>query len=76
MHTPMKSDARCRIAMVCFALGQNIDYRIGLCMAAGQLIGGRVGASLAIKNGAKLIRPIFISVVALTILSLVYRSYF
>ena len=63
------------IATVCFAFGHNIDYRIGLCMAAGQLIGSRLGAHLAIKNGAKLIRPIFISVVSLTVMSLIYKSY-
>lgn len=63
------------IATVCFAYGQNIDYRIALCMAAGQLIGGQLGAHLAIKNGATLIRPIFISVVSLTIISLIYKAY-
>lgn len=62
------------IALACFALGHNVDYRVGLCMAAGQLLGGRLGAHLAIRNGAKLIRPIFISVVSVTILMLVYKG--
>lgn len=64
------------IATVCFALGSNIDYRIALCMAAGQLLGGRLGAHLAIKKGAKLIRPIFIIVVSSTIISFFYTNYF
>ncbi|MBV9576538.1 MAG: TSUP family transporter [Gammaproteobacteria bacterium] len=63
------------IAATCFALGQHVDYRIAFCMAAGQLIGGRLGAVLAIKNGAALIRPIFMSMVTLLILSLVYKNY-
>jgi len=63
------------IATVCFAVGQNIDYRIALSMAAGQIIGGQLGAHLAIKNGAKLIRPIFICVVSSTIITLAYKSY-
>lgn len=63
------------IAMVCFAIGSNIDYRIGLVMAAGQLIGGRLGAHLAISKGAKLIRPIFLTVVSGTIATLVYKRY-
>jgi uncharacterized membrane protein YfcA len=63
------------IAMICFAIGGNIDYRIGLVMAAGQIIGGRLGAHLAISKGAKVIRPIFLGVVSLTILTLVYKSY-
>jgi hypothetical protein len=63
------------IATICFALGQNIDYRIAICMGCGQLIGGKLGAHLAIKNGAKLIRPIFIAVISLAIITLVYKSY-
>lgn len=63
------------VALVCFALGGNIDYRTALCMAAGSLIGGRVGAGLALRKGAKLIRPVFLAVVTVTIATLVYRSY-
>lgn len=63
------------IATLCFAIGHNIDYRAGLVMAAGQLIGGRLGAHLAITRGARLIRPIFLGVVTLTIASLAYKNY-
>lgn len=63
------------IAMICFAVGHNIDYRIGLVMAAGQILGGRLGAHLAIHKGVKLIRPIFLSVVSITIAVLIYRNY-
>lgn len=64
------------IAVACFAIGKNIDYQIAIWMAAGQLLGGRLGAHLAIQKGAKLIRPIFIAVVAMTIISLFYKNYF
>lgn len=63
------------VAMVCFAIGGNIDYRLGLIMAMGQLIGGRLGAHLVITKGARLIRPIFLSMVTLTIATLLYKSY-
>lgn len=63
------------IAAICFALGGNIDYRFAICMAIGQLIGGRLGAHLAIYNGVKVIRPIFLCVVSMTIASLVYKTY-
>jgi uncharacterized membrane protein YfcA len=62
-------------AMSCFAFGHNIDYRIALCMAAGQIIGGRLGAYLTVRNGAKLVRPIFLMMVTATIVTLVYRNY-
>jgi uncharacterized membrane protein YfcA len=64
------------VAFTCFALGGNVDYRIGLCMGAGQLIGGRLGAHFAILKGHTLIRPVFILVTTATILSLLYKSYF
>lgn len=63
------------VALICFAAGANIDYKIGLCMAAGQVIGGQLGAHLAITKGAKLIRPLFLVMVFATIASLAYRSY-
>lgn len=63
------------IATICFAIGGNIDYRFGLVMGLGQLIGGRLGAHFAITKGARLIRPIFLSVVSLTIVTLIYKSY-
>lgn len=63
------------IATICFAIGGNIDYRVALCMAAGQVIGGRLGAYLAIMKGARLIRPVFLTVVSATIAALMYRSY-
>jgi uncharacterized membrane protein YfcA len=63
------------VALLCFALGHNIDYRIGFCMALGQLIGGRLGTHLALKKGAGFIRPIFIIVVCSTIITLVYKNF-
>lgn len=61
------------VALICFAVGMHINYHIGISMAVGQLIGGQLGAHLAIKNGAKLIRPIFLIVVSLTIMSLIHK---
>jgi uncharacterized membrane protein YfcA len=63
------------VALICFAIGNNIDYRVGLCMAAGQILGGRLGAYLAIKKGARLIRPVFIIVVSITVATLFYKNY-
>lgn len=63
------------IALVCFAMDSHVNYKIGLCMAAGQVIGGWLGAGLAIRNGVRLIRPLFLVVVFLTITTLGIRSY-
>lgn len=50
-------------SLVLFLLTGFVDIRIGLVMAAGQLIGARLGSGLVIRRGAKLIRPVFLTVV-------------
>lgn len=55
-----------------FIFGGKVIYLAGFSMAAGQIIGSKIGAGLVIKRGAKFIRPIFITVVILTTLKLIY----
>lgn len=45
---------------VLFAAIGAIAWKIGLVMALGQLIGGRIGARLAIQNGERIIRPLLV----------------
>lgn len=47
-------------ALVMFIIGGKIDYLMGIPVAIFMMLGARAGAKLAIKNGSKLIRPIFI----------------
>lgn len=63
------------VATACFAYANCIDYRIALSMALGQIIGGKLGAYLAIKKGVMLIHPIFITIVFSTLMVLIYRNY-
>ncbi|THB73499.1 MAG: hypothetical protein D6B25_15155, partial [Desulfobulbaceae bacterium] len=63
------------IALSWFVIGGNVNYSIGLIMGSGQIIGARVGSSLAMRKGAALIKPILLSVVLATILRLMYASY-
>ncbi len=62
------------VALTLFALGGHILYSAGIVMAVGQLIGAYVGSNLAIRNGARIIRPIFLGVVFLTLLKLLYST--
>ncbi|NOX32610.1 MAG: TSUP family transporter [Deltaproteobacteria bacterium] len=64
------------VALSIFISSRNVLYSAGLCMATGQVIGARIGSSLAIKNGARFIRPIFLLVVLATIIRLIYLNYF
>lgn len=53
-----------------FLLAGQVDFAIGLVMAAGQAAGARLGAHLALRRGARVIRPVFLVVVALTVAKL------
>ncbi|WP_373500691.1 TSUP family transporter [Desulfococcus sp.] len=63
------------VSLAVFILGGNVLYSVGLLMAAGQFIGGRLGANLAMKKGAGFIRLVFLTVVAATVARLVYVTY-
>lgn len=62
-------------ALTLFVMGGNVCYSAGLIMGAGQVLGASIGSSLAIKKGAGFIRPVFLTVVFLTIVRLVYENY-
>jgi uncharacterized protein len=49
-------------SLLMFALSGKIFWTIGLGMGAGQFIGAQLGARLAIRNGAKIIRPLLVTV--------------
>jgi len=63
------------VALGVFIAGQNVLYSAGICMALGQILGARIGSHLAIRNGARFIRPVFLSVVFVTIARLGYVYY-
>jgi uncharacterized membrane protein YfcA len=47
-------------ALIMFALGGKVVWVIGLTMGVAQLLGGWIGAHVAIANGAKVIRPLLV----------------
>lgn len=63
------------VALGVFIIGRNVLYSAGICMALGQILGARIGSNLAIEKGARFIRPIFLTVVFLTITRLGYLYY-
>ncbi len=63
------------VALTVFIIGGNVLYSAGFTMAAGQIIGARIGSGMAIKRGAPFIRPIFLTMVFLTIVRLIYVNY-
>jgi len=63
------------VSLFVFFLGGGIMYSAGLSMGIGQIIGAKLGAGLVLEKGTKLIKPVFIVVVSLTILRLIYKNY-
>jgi uncharacterized protein len=49
-------------ALIMFASGGKIMWTYGLVMGVAQFVGAHLGAKLAIKNGARIIRPLLVAV--------------
>jgi uncharacterized membrane protein YfcA len=49
-------------SVLMFALGGHMLWLLGLCMAAGAMLGGWLGSHTAIKFGARLIRPLLVAI--------------
>ncbi|WP_457577597.1 TSUP family transporter [Desulfomarina sp.] len=64
------------VALTWFIIGGNIIWSVGLTMAVGQIIGARIGSGMAISRGTAFIRPLFLTVVFLTIARLAYLNFF
>lgn len=62
-------------ALALFAAAGLVHLGAGLTMAAGQVVGGRLGAGLVVTRGARFIRPVFLTMVTLTLARLLWLSY-
>jgi uncharacterized membrane protein YfcA len=47
-------------SVILFAWGGHMLWLLGLCMAAGAMLGGYIGSHTAMKFGARLIRPLLV----------------
>jgi hypothetical protein len=62
-------------SLALFAFAGLVHVGAGLVMAAGQILGGRLGAGLVVTRGARFIRPVFLTMVSLTLARLLWVSY-
>ena len=58
-----------------FAFGGHMLWLLGLCMAAGAMLGGWLGSHSAIRFGARLIRPLLV-VISLSLTARLLWGYF
>lgn len=62
------------VSLVLFALSGKILYTYGIPMALFMLLGSRVGTRLAISNGSRLVKPIFVTMSLLVAAKLIYQA--
>ena len=63
-------------ALILFIPTGHINWTIGLLMLIFNIIGGRLGSGLAVKNGSQLVRKVFIGVVLALIIKTAIDAYF
>jgi uncharacterized membrane protein YfcA len=64
------------VSLSVFIYSGLVIWIAGLVMGAGQIIGAFLGSSLVSKREVKFIRKFFLTIVALTIIKLIYQYYF
>jgi uncharacterized membrane protein YfcA len=74
-HTKAMNLASNLAGVIVFGLGGKILLAPALALGAGNLIGARFGAHLAMTRGAKFVRPVFLVMAALVAIKLIYASF-
>ncbi|WP_101757601.1 TSUP family transporter [Oceanicoccus sp. KOV_DT_Chl] len=62
-------------SLIFFALGGHVVWTIGLTMAVGQVIGGRIGSGLVVSKGVRIVKPLLVSVSLIMSLRLLQQDY-
>lgn len=61
-HTKMLNLTSNLASLLFFIVGGKVVWTVGLAMAAGQFIGGRLGSQVVIGRGATVIKPVLVTV--------------
>lgn len=59
-HTKLLNFTSNIASLIVFAASGQVIWLVGFIMGAGQFLGAQIGSRLAIRNGAKLIRPLLV----------------
>ncbi|MBN1840462.1 MAG: TSUP family transporter [Campylobacterales bacterium] len=63
------------VSLAVFLWSGNVLFAIGFLMGFGQVVGAYFGSNMVIKKEVKFIRLFFLTMVALTLMKLIYSSY-
>ena len=62
------------VSLLFFVSLGSVDYTLGLIMGGGQILGSIIGSKMVMKNGDKIVRPVFISVTLIMTFKLIYET--
>ncbi len=62
-------------SLIVFLIAQKVWFAAGITMGCGQWIGARLGSRMVIRRGAKFIRPIFLTMVALITFKMIFDAW-
>ena len=71
-NTKMVNTASNLASLVTFALAGNVWWAVGIPAAVCNIAGSHIGSGLALRNGAKIIRPMFLVVLSLLVVRLAW----
>ena len=71
-NAKVANSASALASLIAFAMAGEVMWAVGIPAAVCGVIGNYLGSGLALKNGAKLIRPMFFVVLALLLFRLIY----
>ncbi len=63
-------------ALCCFMVSGHVMWSIGLMMALGQLLGARIGAHIVMSRSTRWIKPVFLSMSGLVLVSVLFQKFF
>jgi hypothetical protein len=64
------------VSLAVFLWSGNVLFLVGLLMGLGQIVGAYIGSNMVIKKEVKFIRTFFLTMVGLTLIKIIYSSYF
>lgn len=74
-HTKVMNATSNLASLALFAAAGLVHLGAGLAMAAGQVLGARLGAGLVVRRGSRFVRPAFLIMATLTIVRLLWVNF-
>ncbi|OMH27979.1 TSUP family transporter [Motiliproteus sp. MSK22-1] len=74
-HTKVLNFTSNVAALLFFALGGHIVWIAGFIMAAGQFVGGQLGAKMVVSKGTTLVRPLIVTITLLMSFKLLFDQF-